>query len=235
MGEVENYFAEGGHDLSVIDSQIFLLANAYRGKIEGGGREGEIARKIISRACVDRDPRVAFLRNCLDEPENYATGLRTDSEEGSYSYRLELAERMKADVLELFQTRNALAFENGYPSYVDLVLATEEIDKMKLFGLLNDFLDANLYQAKELVLKYGLSFANWFSDLNKIGKMRYRLASSELIERLLELLGLGGILENIKIIIRDRGFSGYAAELAPGFGQPIHSEALTPFISIITS
>ncbi len=46
---------------------------------------------------------------------------------------------MKADVLELFRLGNKLTVENGYPSYIDLVLAVKELDRARLLHLLNDF------------------------------------------------------------------------------------------------
>lgn len=100
--------------------------------------------------------------------ENYVAGPCPEDREASYAYRLQLAKGMKADVLELFRLGNKLTVENGYPSYIDLVLAVEELDRARLLHLHNDFLDCNLSRAKELILKYGLTFTDWFSDLNKM-------------------------------------------------------------------
>lgn len=71
-----------------------------------------------------------------------------------------MARKMKRDVLSLMDMRNSLAIDSKYNSYIDLVLITEEIDKEKLIKLLNDFLDKNLYKAKEIIKKYNITFEN---------------------------------------------------------------------------
>ncbi len=64
-----------------------------------------------------------------------------------------MANKMKKDVLQLMKIRNALAIENGYDSYPDLILETNGVDYKELNILLHNYLEKNLHKAIEIIKK----------------------------------------------------------------------------------
>ncbi|MGB4002666.1 MAG: hypothetical protein WBL59_07330, partial [Bacillota bacterium] len=144
---------------------------------------------IIARELVDRQPGVSSLRNRIDNLENYERDLPKAIREDKYRCRLEMAKRMKPDVLRLMGMRNSLAVKQGYASYVDLVLHTDEVDKSKLVTLLNEHLKKNLVKAREPVKRYNMSFESWFEDLKRISDAQDDYDVTGLIDRLLGVLG----------------------------------------------
>ena len=134
---------------------------------------------------------------------------------------------MKTDVLNLINIRNKLAIEAGFPSYPELVLVTEEIDKDKLIDLLNKYIDGNLSKASELIKSYNIRLESWFPDLSKINLTINEWQPIELINCLLELLGFDNLKKKIKINYSEKGFSGVASEISPGdiriVVKPVHS------------
>lgn len=211
----ENYFGEAQNDLSLIDNEIYTLTSSYRGKIKGFDRKSEIAKWLIERECVDKDPRVSVLRNRIDDFENYDTVIPKQLKKQGRFYLGELSRRMKTDVLALMKLRNSLAMDSGYPSYVDLVLETEEVNKEELFSLLNDYLDTNLPKAQWLIKEYGITFAGWFDDLDRISKEITGYNPHILIDELLESLGFSEVVDKTKVEIRKDGFTGYCTEISP--------------------
>lgn len=209
-----NYFDESSYDLSKLDNEMYKLVCLYSDKIKVSDRKSQIANLFIRRELVDKNPHVSQLRNRIDCLENYSENIPKEIREDNCKYKLEMARKMKKDVLSLMDMRNSLAIDSKYNSYVDLVLITEEIDKKKLIKLLNDFLDKNLYKAKEIIKKYNITFEDWFSDLDKIGKISDKYNPAILIEKLLEILGFIEVKNKIRIDYRQDGFSGYATELS---------------------
>ncbi|MFY9322003.1 MAG: hypothetical protein WAP04_06265, partial [Bacillota bacterium] len=69
---------------------------------------------IIARELVGREPGVSSLRNRIDNLENYKPDLPKAIREDKYRCRLEMAKRMKPDVLRLMGMRNSLAVKQGY-------------------------------------------------------------------------------------------------------------------------
>ena len=163
-----NYFEEQHHDLSLLDEKLYKLVQSYADVMETSQRKGQVAASIIRRELVDKDPVVSKLRNFIDDLDNYKQDIPKEIQKDTYRHKLEIAKRMKPDVLRLMDMRNSLAIKQGYKSYVDLVFATEEIDKEKLIALLNDYLDENLVKARKLIKKYDISFDSWFADLHRI-------------------------------------------------------------------
>lgn len=210
----ENYFEEGQNDLTIIDNEIYKLVSFYRGKIKDPDRKSEIAKGLIAREYVDKNPRVSHLRNRLDDLKNYDADLPTQFKQSGSFYRTELARGMKRDVLDLMKLRNSLAVESGFNSYVDLVLASDQVDKQKLLILLNDYLDHNLPKVRWLIKKYGLTFESWFADLNRIGGEHTSHDPHLLINEVLEILGLAEIGTKMTVKIRNDGFTGYCTELS---------------------
>ncbi|GFN37006.1 hypothetical protein [Tepidimicrobium xylanilyticum] len=127
-----NYFEEGNYDLSVLDSEICKLVCLYSNKIKVTGPKSEFANLLIARELVDKDFEVFQLRNRIDNLDNYDENIPHEIRKDNYKYKLEMARRMKKDVLQLMDMRNALAIKFGYDSYPELVLTTEGIDKEKL-------------------------------------------------------------------------------------------------------
>lgn len=209
-----NYFEESCYDLSIIDNEIYKLVCLYLNKIKIFDRKSQVAKLITRRELVDKDPHVSKLRNRIDNLENYNKNIPREIREDNHKYKLEMARRMKKDVLNLMDIRNSLAINNEYSSYVDLVLSTEEIDKEKLLKLLNDYLDKNLYKARGIIKKYSITFENWFEDLDKISNINSNYNPNTLIDKLLGAFGFIEATKKIKIDYRIDGFSGYTAEFS---------------------
>ena len=103
----ENYVHGSGHDLCVVDGEIYELVRSARDQRCPSGRRGEVLKAVVTREVVDKHPEVARLRNRLDDWGNYAPGGTGAESQGSWKHRLALASRMQ------------LAQELGYPSYID--------------------------------------------------------------------------------------------------------------------
>lgn len=210
-----NYFEDGNYDLSILDSEIYELVCLYSNKIKVTDPKSKIANLLITRSIVDKHPEVSQLRNRIDNLDNYNENIPSEIRKNNYKYKLEIARRMKKDVLQLMNIRNELAADFGYDSYPELVLTTEGIHKEKLNKLLNDFLDKNLSKAKEIIKKYNITFENWFEDLDRISKINSSYNPNTLIDELLKKLGFIEVKDKIKIEYSQGGFSGYTAELSP--------------------
>lgn len=205
-----NYFEEGGYDLSLRDNQFYLLAKHFLNRIKPApaDRQSEIIQMLITRDLVDKNPAAAKLCNLLDNPDNYRA-----------SDLIPMALGMKPDVLDLMYIRNGLSKDQGFHSYPDLVLATEEIDRNRLINLLHEYLAANLPKAQRLINKYDIRWESWFSDLGRISPLIATAAAFEpiaAIDRFLELLGLTEAKDKIKIDFQEHGLAGMASEVAPG-------------------
>lgn len=211
----DNYFEDGNNDLSKIDAEIYNIAVRFRGKITAEDRKSQIARGLINRDCADKNPVTSHLRNRIDNLENYNEDIPEEIRRDRYSYKLALAGKMRNDVMSLMLSRNKLAQEIGYCSYPELVLAAEELDKSKLICLLNRYLDKNLSKTLELIKKYDITWESWFSDLNRIGKTSIKYSPVELMDKLLEKLGLNGAKNRIKVYLKEEGHNGFAAAISP--------------------
>lgn len=207
-----NYFEKKDYDLSAIDKEVYKLVCSYSGKIQKSDRKSRIAELIIKRELVDKKPDISKLRNYIDNLENYALDIDDEIKRDNFKYKLEMAKRMKRDVLKLMEMRNSSAIDIGYSSYADLVFDTEEINREKLIVLLNKYLNKNLEKAKTLIKKYDFSFENWFEDLNRILQKNY--SSAKLVDNILKVMGFNKLIKSLAITYIQDGFSGYAAELA---------------------
>ena len=209
-----NYFEGTYYDLSIIDKEIYELVCLYHHKLNTFDRRSQIAESIITKEYVDKNPKVSDLRNYIDHLENYSIDIPVEIREDKHRYQIEMARKMRKDVLSLMEIRNALAIKNGYDSYPDLVLKTDEMDKKKLIEILNNYLDKNLHKARSIINKYNISLENWFKDLDRISKIENDYFSKDLIEELLQNLGFSEIVKKLKINYIEDGFAGYAAEIS---------------------
>lgn len=211
-----NYFDQRDYDLSAIDNEIYDIVTRYHSLINPIDRKSKIACLIIERDLVDKNPAVANLRNYIDNQDNYNYDISPEVKMNKYDYKLELALRMKTDVLNLIYARSDLAKGLGFRSYPELVLTTEEIDKSKLVALLNKYIDDNLPQVLNLIKKYNIKWESWRSDLKRMGLDVNKYQPIELVNRLLEILGLDDAKNLIQIRYKEHGFSGVASEVLPG-------------------
>lgn len=113
--------------------------------------------------------------------------------------------------------RDEISRKNGYASYPDLILEINGIQRSELIKLLENFLEANIYKAKKTIIKYNISFNNWFSDLDSIGLLDKRLSSKKAVNKILESLGFDYVKDKISIEYGEGefDFTGYASELDP--------------------
>ena len=222
-----NYFGEENYNLSEVDNEIFNIVKIFHKLMKPTDRKSKIACLLMERDLVDKNPMTAKLRNHIDNLDNYNQGISSEVKKNRYDYKSTLSLRMKNDVLNLMDIRNKLSKEEGFISYPELVLVTEEIDKDNLINLLNKYIGDNLPKALELIEKYNIKWESWFSDLSKISLTINECQPEELINRLLEMLGLDNLKKKIQINYKEQGFSGVVSEVSLGdiriVVEPIHS------------
>ncbi len=209
----ENYANNAGHDLDQTNHAIYALLDAAQQQEQFQGRKAAVWQAIISKGKVENHPAVAALRNRLDNWDNYATetALIDWQEE-----RLSLARNMRADVLELLELRQRLAQEQGFASYVDLALASENLSRATVLPLIEQYLHTNLPRAQALVQKYQISWSSWFSDLETLGRTTIKDNNkTELAASLLHKLGLSTLQKGLTIVSKPAGFAGYTGVLQP--------------------
>lgn len=211
-----NYFEEGNYNLTEVDNEIFNIVKIYDKIIKPTDRKSKIACLLMERDLVDKNPLTAKLRNYIDNQANYSQGISSEVKKNRYDYKSALALRMKNDVLNLMNIRNKLSKERGFFSYPELVLVAEEIDKDKLIDLLDNYIEDNLPKVLELIKRYDIKWESWFSDLSRISLTINECQPMELINQLLETLGLDNLKNKIKINYRKQGFSGVASEVSLG-------------------
>jgi len=205
----ENYVDEAHHDLCAYDEQIFALLCPYQGVLEGGTRWEKVLNAIINRSCVDSHPRVAQLRNRLDDRDNYAGDIESIDKRDHIRFRQLLSGRMREEVLQLMQERQRLARRLGYGSYPELVLWAEELDLEPVRASLLDQIKRRLPIATGLAKDYGVRWSSWSEDLASIG---YHSASADpvrLVAVVLERLGLDRLNAAISIAVKEQGIWGY--------------------------
>lgn len=212
----DNYVLGSGHDLCVVDGEMFELATSYRDQRHPSGRQTDILHAIVSRELVDKHPDVRRLRNRLDDWNNYAHGLTEAEAEDPLYYRLGLARRMKPDVLELIRTRNLLAQRSGFPSYVELVLSTEDIQFEPLITFLDSYVEENMPNVHRLIRTHtpSLSLPTWFSHLATIGRIEGGLNHDQIAAELLRRMGFGELANRIHVTSNEQGLPGYVGVLS---------------------
>ena len=209
----ENYVTGAGHNLSSIDARIYALVAENKERFQDAGRRAQVANAIIQRELVDKHPQVAELRNRLDDWDNYAQGLAAAQKQEPARYRLSLAERMKPDVLGLMQTRQRLARELGFSSYVDLALGEEGLALGALIRFLEQVLQEQLPAVKALIKGHQLTWPTWYADLDRIGRLPLNLQPTQNVDRFLEHLGFGQLRDAIPVHVQPQPIAGYAGIL----------------------
>lgn len=207
----ENYADEAGHDLDQTNQAIYALLNAAPQENPFQGRKAEGWQAISSKGKVDNHPAVAALRNWLDDWDNYAPDATPANRQEE---RLALARNMRADVLKLLKLRQQLAQKQGFASYVDLVLASEDLSRATVVQLIEQYLDANLAKARTLIAKHRISWPTWFRDLDSLGGATLEHNKTELVTILLRELGLSTCQKGLTIVCKPDGF-GYTGVLQP--------------------
>lgn len=213
----ENYAQNAKHDLHQTNQAIYELLNAAPSENPFQGRKAEVWQAIVSRGKVNNHPAVAALRNRLDDWDNYVPETKPNDRQAA---RLVLAKNMQADVLKLLQLRQELARKQGFASYVDLVLAGEDLSRATVVLLIEQYLDANLARARALIEKHRISWPTWFSDLDSLGGGTLEHNKTELVTTLLHELGLSSCQKGLTIVCKPDGF-GYTGVLQPAYDTRI--------------
>ena len=209
----ENYVDEAHHDLCAYDEQIFALLSPYQGTLEGGTRCEKVLNAIIDRACVDSHPRVAQLRNRLDDRDNYTCDIESIDKRDRIRFRQLLSERMREDVLQLMRQRQCLARRLGYGSYPELVLWADELDPEPVRALLLEQMKRGLPVVTALAKSYGIKWSSWTEDLASIGNHSASADPVRLVNLVLECLGFDRLRAAIPIVVKEQGIVGYAGVL----------------------
>jgi hypothetical protein len=166
-------------------------------------RRSRVLRCIAQRETVERDPDIHALCGRLDAGDGYGTS------PGLHDTALAMA----PDVLKLMALRSAAACRNGFQSYPDLALTTEEIDRHWLQNLLETFLAENLSAAHSLTLSLHMGIDNWFRTLDAMAGPPDPADPGELWRSLLKVLGLDTATAQPRFVIRDAGLAGYTGVL----------------------
>lgn len=208
-------YAEGaGHDLNIVDSDIYRLLQTDVSVDGYTERELAVYHAIVSRGLVDKHPDVARLRNRLDNWDNYLTGLEHISDR--YEQRLYMAVRMRPDVIKLMRLRDQLARIMGFPAYVDLVLSSEDLERNSVRKEITAYLKSHLPRARDLAASHHLTWNTWFSDIRAISGDRKCASSGQLTKQLLNRLGLSGAAAKLTLVCKQQRIGGYAGVLEPG-------------------
>jgi len=206
----ENYVNDAHHDLSGVDEQIFSLLSPYQCAFEGDSRREKVLNAIIKRACVDNHPDIARLRNRLDDWDNYTDGIQPSSKQISVSFRQQLGERMREDVLELMRQRQCHARKQGFGSYPELVLWSEDLALKPVHALLSVKIATSLPVAASLAKNYGITWSSWFNILNSIGYQSDFAGSTSLVLNVLKQLGFNSLSSTISVVVKDQPIAGFA-------------------------
>lgn len=209
----ENYFEEYNNDLGIIDKEIYDICKNYCDFIGYVDRKSVVAKHIICRDLVDKSKEVSRLRNKLDDWDNYNEHISNEIKENRQKYRMELATRMKEDVLDLMIIRDKIAIENGFESYMNLILKSEEIDEKFILETLNNFLNDNLIKAKNIMEKYEFTWENWFKDLENINIPINNINPLDLVNKFLDMMGFNEIKGSVDFIFKEEDFAGVAFQI----------------------
>ena len=210
----ENYVVGAHHNLSLVDDEMFQLTESSYGHLALSSRKAQVIEAIVTRERVDKHPDVAQLRNQLDDWDNYTKDVSVAQDRDPVGFRLAMAQNMKPDVLQLMQVRNGVARDLGFPSYIELVLSTEELELGPLLTVLERYLEDNLATARKIIGEYALSWPTWFTDLGDIGHLGGVSNPTMLVTGFLQRIGLGQVLNRISIISKTQAIAGYAGILS---------------------
>ncbi len=166
-------------------------------------RRSRVFRYIAQREAVERDPDIHALCSRLDAGDGYGTGTSLH----------DTALAMAPDVLKLMALRSAAACRDGFQSYPDLVLTTEEIDERRLHEFLETFLENNIAATRALTASLRMGPENWFRTLDAMAGPPDPSDPGELWQNLLKALDLDTATAQPRFVIRDAGLAGYTGVL----------------------
>ncbi len=195
-----NYAEGGDFNLREIDNEIYRLLGEGSDSADFCGRKQQIWAQISQRKLVDKHPDAARLYNRLD------LGNRAGYRHSEDDTDVQIARRMREDVIQLMRVRNRLSRQREFCSYVDLVFFSQELQRDKTIKMISDFVDSNLPTARKLISDYQISWQSWFSDLKTIGKTPKNYDPQMCAAELLEKLGLSRFLDRITVVASEDGF-----------------------------
>ncbi len=210
----ENYADGASHDLNIVDADIYQLLRIDVCPDGFTEREQTVYSAIVSRGLVDKHPEVARLRNQLDDWDYYLSGLEQISDR--QEKRVQMSAKMRPDVVRLLQLRDELARSVGFPSYVDLVLSSEDLERDTVVREVTEYLTDHLPRAKKLAAEHGLRWSTWFTDLATIAGPGDYPAPAELAIRLFRSIGLPDAVKRLTLVCKDQRISGYTGIVKPG-------------------
>ncbi len=186
----ENYVDNQNHDLNETCDKIFeCIDNMRRNK------EIIFSDRYI-REWIDKSKEVYFLRNKLDNFDNYIDKEIITKEE--------LAERIYIDVINLMKLRDKKSLEIGFKGYMDAIIKSDNMTYEMLTGWLNDYLDKNLERANQIIKKYNIKWKSWFSDLDKINNSEMQsIDPYKMLYRFAEKMDMLEVINNIKIYYKN--------------------------------
>ena len=204
----KNYRLDQNNDLNIVNKEIHQLLRESGGNIKFSGRKQDVYQQIYVKNMVENNPKVAALRNKLDNPNNY----KSDSSENLDS--IKLAKRMRNDVLKLMEVRNNVAQKLGFESYPGLIFYSEELKKSEVVNGIRNYLDNNLDKAIKVIKKYQFNWDNWFTQLRKIGQLSLDRQIGDDLQKFFDKLGLGNLRDNITFDFENNKLTGFAMWLS---------------------
>ncbi|MEN8233607.1 MAG: hypothetical protein ABFR89_01625 [Actinomycetota bacterium] len=194
-------YAEGAaHDLNPLETAIYDLCCAHTGSADSD-RRSRVFQAVAMRGRVDFHPVVSDLRNRLGDPSNYRSS--TDAGWGI------LGEAMEDDVVELIETQNRLARDQGFASYGELALWHDDLDLAAVARLATELRDEVLLPARRIVDREGITLESWFDDYKRIGGPWPGDVADGAVS-MAHRLGLGSLADRLTWVVKDQPIYGIA-------------------------
>lgn len=191
-------------DLRPVEAAMYDLCSPYD-KDDSGSRRRRVLASVATRGRVDWHPIVSDLRSRLDDPSGY--------EVPDGASRGDIGAAMEDDLLELIETRNRLAVDEGFASYADLAMWSEGLDLEGVKGFVSIARAAALPGANRTVVRERVTLDSWGDDLERFGGPGpddIPAAASTLAG----LLGLDEAVDRISWVVRDQPIYGVAFALS---------------------
>lgn len=199
----DNYALNKNRNLSEVYQAIYNLLKNIVPDNFFQGRKKDFFKRLYYKLIIENDPEIAFLKNKLDNNDNYNKQL----DKNDINYKLKIAKRKREDIFQLMDLRNFKSRNLGFKSYPDFHFYYEELDKKNVIKVVKDYLEDNIDKANDLIKKYELTWENWFKILRNIGNIDNQEPSYH-FNCLLKKLDLKINSKGIKFKTKKDGISG---------------------------
>lgn len=181
----QNYTQSAHRDLNPIYAQIREALTTLQSR-------GELPLSAL-RNLIETEPRIAALRNKLDDGDSY----RSVGEIGTAPFLAAI----RSDVTALMQLRNLEAQRLGYRDYPAAIFASEQLDEDAILASLSRFLAENLPATRRFVAEHRFQWRSWFDDLSRISQpLSPPVRARDVLRELAAKLQLDEVLARLSIV-----------------------------------